>query len=101
MSRSESEVESFNAIYASGFDKSDLPLPPARGVLLLTCMDARIDPAKFAGLAEGEAHGTREGPVIDLSGPYRPAGALVAVTGRQATPEDFDTAVSGDRPSGG
>ena len=36
--------------------KKDLALPPARGFAILTCMDARLDPAKFAGLAEGDAH---------------------------------------------
>ena len=37
-------------------DKKDLALPPARGFAILTCMDARLDPAKYAGLAEGDAH---------------------------------------------
>jgi carbonic anhydrase len=31
-------------------------MPPARRFAILTCMDARLDPAKFAGLAEGDAH---------------------------------------------
>ncbi len=43
--------------YASAFGaKKDLALPPARGFAILTCMDARLDPAKFAGLSEGDAH---------------------------------------------
>ena len=43
--------------YAAGFgDKGELALPPARGFAILTCMDARLDPAKYAGLAEGDAH---------------------------------------------
>src|SRR4029079_14194493 len=51
------EVLSANAGYASSFGaKKDLALPPARGFAILTCMDARLDPAKFAGLAEGDAH---------------------------------------------
>jgi carbonic anhydrase len=51
------EVVSANRIYASDFgDKGKLPLPPARRFAVLTCMDARLDPAKYAGLAEGDAH---------------------------------------------
>ena len=45
-----------NAAYVSDFDKQDLPLPPARKLAVLACMDARLDPAKYAGLAEGDAH---------------------------------------------
>ena len=51
------EVLSANEAYAAGFgDKSELALPPARRFAILTCMDARLDPAKFAGLSEGDAH---------------------------------------------
>ncbi len=51
------EVLTANASYASGFGaKKDLALPPARRFAILTCMDARLDPAKFAGLREGDAH---------------------------------------------
>jgi len=51
------EVLSANAAYAESFgDKSELGLPPARGFAVLTCMDARLDPAKYAGLSEGDAH---------------------------------------------
>src|SRR5258705_9194743 len=51
------EVLSANAKYAAGFGKkSDLALPPARRFAILTCMDARLDPAKYAGLSEGDAH---------------------------------------------
>jgi carbonic anhydrase len=51
------EVLAANEAYAAGFgDKGRLPLPPARRFTVLTCMDARLDPAKFAGLAEGDAH---------------------------------------------
>jgi carbonic anhydrase len=57
MSRIRSEVLEANAAYAATFgDRSELALPPARGFAILTCMDARLDPAKFAGLAEGDAH---------------------------------------------
>ncbi|HEX7660960.1 MAG TPA: carbonic anhydrase [Pseudonocardiaceae bacterium] len=52
-----SEVLSANAAYAADFGaKSELALPPARGFAILTCMDARLDPAKYAGLSEGDAH---------------------------------------------
>jgi carbonic anhydrase len=37
-------------------EKKDLGLPPARKFAILTCMDARLDPAKYAGLSEGDAH---------------------------------------------
>jgi carbonic anhydrase len=51
------EVLSANAAYAGSFGaRSELALPPARGFAILTCMDARLDPAKYAGLAEGDAH---------------------------------------------
>ena len=36
--------------------RSSSRLPPARRFAILTCMDARLDPAKYAGLAEGDAH---------------------------------------------
>jgi carbonic anhydrase len=45
-----------NAAYASDFDKGDLPLPPARKLAVVACMDARLDPAKILGLNEGDAH---------------------------------------------
>jgi carbonic anhydrase len=45
-----------NEQYAAGFDKGDLPLPPARKVAVVACMDARLDPAKALGLQEGDAH---------------------------------------------
>src|SRR5215469_12307172 len=51
------EVLAANAKYAETFgDKGNLPLPPSRRFAILTCMDARLDPAKYAGLAEGDAH---------------------------------------------
>ncbi|GAB2455591.1 carbonic anhydrase [Xylanimonas ulmi] len=51
------EVLAANAAYAADFgEKGALALPPARGFAILTCMDARLDPAKYAGLAEGDAH---------------------------------------------
>ena len=57
MSQILSEVLQANAKYSTGFgDKGQLAMPPARRFAILTCMDARLDPAKFAGLAEGDAH---------------------------------------------
>lgn len=51
------EMLSANAGYATQFgDKGKLALPPARQFAILTCTDARLDPAKYAGLAEGDAH---------------------------------------------
>jgi carbonic anhydrase len=51
------QVLNANQQYSASFgDKANLALPPARRFAVLTCMDARLDPAKFAGLAEGDAH---------------------------------------------
>lgn len=51
------EVMAANKEYADSFGtKSELALPPARRFAILTCMDARLDPAKYAGLSEGDAH---------------------------------------------
>lgn len=51
------EILSANTRYATSFgSKKDLVMPPARKTAILTCMDARLDPAKFAGLIEGDAH---------------------------------------------
>ena len=57
MSRVVDEVMAANADYVASFgDKGNLPMPPGRQFAILTCMDARLDPAKYAGLAEGDAH---------------------------------------------
>jgi carbonic anhydrase len=45
-----------NEAYAESFEKGDLPLPPAKGVAVVACMDARLDVHKILGLDEGEAH---------------------------------------------
>jgi carbonic anhydrase len=51
------DVLEANRDYAASFgERSKLALPPAKGFAILTCMDARLDPAKYAGLAEGDAH---------------------------------------------
>jgi carbonic anhydrase len=51
------DVLTANAAYAESFGaKAELAIPPARRLAILTCMDARLDPAKYAGLSEGDAH---------------------------------------------
>jgi carbonic anhydrase len=45
-----------NEAYADAFEKGDLPLPPAKGVAVVACMDARLDVHKILGLEEGDAH---------------------------------------------
>ncbi len=51
------EVLDANKKYVDNFgEKGFLALPPARQFAILTCMDARLDPAKYAGLSEGDAH---------------------------------------------
>ena len=57
MSQVLDEVLAANEKYAADFgEKGKLPIPPGRHFAIVTCMDARLDPAKFAGLAEGDAH---------------------------------------------
>jgi carbonic anhydrase len=50
------EFHQANEAYASTFQKGHLPIPPARRVAVVTCMDARLDPARALGLEEGDAH---------------------------------------------
>jgi len=50
------EFQKANDAYASSFSKGNLPMPPGRLVAVLVCMDARLDPARFLGLEEGDAH---------------------------------------------
>ncbi|CAI7584704.1 unnamed protein product [Penicillium bialowiezense] len=50
------EFEAANANYVASFTKGDLQLPPQRKVAVVTCMDARLDPARALGLEEGDAH---------------------------------------------
>jgi len=50
------EVLEANRSYAESFDKGELPVPPGRRLAVVTCMDARLDPAKFLGLDLGDAH---------------------------------------------
>ncbi len=56
MSKILNEVLEANRDYVADFDKGHLPMPPGRRFAILTCMDARLDPAKYAGLSEGDAH---------------------------------------------
>jgi carbonic anhydrase len=52
-----SEILAANEAYAAEFGaRAELAMPPARRFAILTCMDARLDPARFAGLSEGDAH---------------------------------------------
>src|SRR3979411_1540669 len=56
-SKMRAEVLAAYAKYVAGFgEKGQLKLPPAREFAILTCMDARLDPAKYAGLSEEDAH---------------------------------------------
>jgi len=50
------ELVQANAEYASRFDRGDLPMPPARRLAIVTCMDARLIPSRALGLEEGDAH---------------------------------------------
>jgi carbonic anhydrase len=50
------ELLSNNESYAESFDKGDLPMPPAKQVAIVTCMDARLSPYVMLGLSEGDAH---------------------------------------------
>ena len=45
-----------NRQFAEQFDQGHLPMPPARQAAVVTCMDARLHPAKFLGLDLGDAH---------------------------------------------
>jgi carbonic anhydrase len=57
MSEVLNQVLAANRKYGDDFgDKGKLAMPPARRFAVLTCMDARLDPARYAGLAEGDAH---------------------------------------------
>jgi carbonic anhydrase len=50
------ELVQNNERYAEQFEKGDLPLPPAKGVAVVACMDARLHVSKILGLTEGDAH---------------------------------------------
>lgn len=50
------ELLANNAAYAQSFERADMAAPPAKKVAVLACMDARLDPVKFLGLRDGDAH---------------------------------------------
>ena len=57
MKKDINSIMNANYSYTEDFgDKANLGMPPSKKIAILTCMDARLDPAKFAGLNEGEAH---------------------------------------------
>ncbi|KAK0754386.1 carbonic anhydrase-like protein [Schizothecium vesticola] len=56
MSAIQNNVEAASAEYSASFDKGHLALPPAKKYLVVTCMDARIDPARAFGIELGDAH---------------------------------------------
>lgn len=58
------EIQTANERYAERFDKGGLALPPRRRFAVLTCMDARIDPARALGLEEGDAHVIRNAGAV-------------------------------------
>lgn len=49
-------LQAANEAFCESFSKGDLPMPPGRRLAIVTCMDARLDPARFLGLEEGDAH---------------------------------------------
>ncbi|KAJ9609600.1 hypothetical protein H2200_005928 [Cladophialophora chaetospira] len=56
MTEIQKNVESASETYSSSFNQGHLALPPAKKYLVLTCMDARIDPARAFGISLGDAH---------------------------------------------
>ena len=56
MTSVQKNVEQASESYSSSFDQGNLPLPPAKGYLIVTCMDARIDPAQAHSISLGDAH---------------------------------------------
>lgn len=57
--------------YKAEFDKGELPLPPAKGIAVLACMDARLIPTKLLGLEEGDAHVIRNAGGVVTDGDIR------------------------------
>ena len=57
--------------YASAFDKGDLPLPPAKHIAVVACMDARLNPYGLLGLSEGDAHVIRNAGGVITAGELR------------------------------
>jgi len=65
------ELLANNAAYADAFDKGDLPLPPAKKVAVLACMDARLNVFGALGLQEGDAHVIRNAGGVATDGEIR------------------------------
>src|SRR5262245_29619679 len=78
------EVRAANDQYASSFEKGSLPMPPGRSFAVVTCMDARIDPAKALGLEEGDAHVIRNAGGIASDDAVRSVVISQALLGTQA-----------------
>ena len=58
-----------NEEYAASFDQGDLPLPPAKKLAVVACMDARLDPHRILGMERGDAHVIRNaGGVVTEDG---------------------------------
>ncbi|GAA3300096.1 carbonic anhydrase [Dactylosporangium vinaceum] len=57
--------------YAAGFTKGDLPLPPAKHIAIVACMDARLNPYGLLGLEEGDAHVIRNAGGVVTAGELR------------------------------
>ena len=57
--------------YEEGFEKGELPLPPAKQIAVLACMDARLIPSKLLGLEEGDAHVIRNAGGVVTDGDIR------------------------------
>ena len=77
------------ARYADGFDRGDLPLPPAKRVAVLACMDARLNPAALLGLSEGDAHVIRNAGGVVTDDEIRELVDFVSAQGRPV----FDPAI--------
>ncbi len=76
MSAIQQNVEATSASYSAAFTQGDLALPPAKKYLVLTCMDARIDPARAFGIELGDAHVIRNVSLCLYWGPRREVGVV-------------------------
>ena len=94
------DVLAANRAYADSFGaKGGLALPPARRFAILTCMDARLDPAKYAGLSEGDAHVIRNaGEPGPLPTSWKPSGPSAAVSRLLASRSPITSLVKNSMP---
>lgn len=60
----EHEILEANRAYSAAFDKADLPARPGRRLAVVTCMDSRLDPPRFLGLEQGDAHVIRNAGAV-------------------------------------